>query len=118
MPRSTVAPAMPSPRPQRLDDRLVERLATVLVGLADEDLKELPLALKLHSVLPSASPTKAANIPSATIPTEFTTGEAHGTVLGELDALVGVGGERGKRAEIPDPEGDPPVGVWEAVAPW
>ena len=57
---------------EHLDDRLVERLPAVLVGLADEDSQQLALALELHSVLPIARPANAASMPSATIPTEFT----------------------------------------------
>jgi hypothetical protein len=46
--------------PQHLDDRLIQRLATVLVGLADEDPQQLALALELPSVLPRARPMTAA----------------------------------------------------------
>ena len=53
---------------QQLDDRLVERLRAVLVGLADEDPQQLALALDLHMVLPTARPANAATRPSVIIP--------------------------------------------------
>src|SRR6266540_1403971 len=64
--------------PDALDDRLVERLPVPRVGLADEDPKQLSLALPPHqTVLPSTMPPYSARSPAATLPATFAAASAH-----------------------------------------
>ena len=74
IPRMTVAPAIPRSR-RNVDDRLVERLAVVVVGLADVDPDQQRLSLDAHQIArPMARPASDRHEPETTDPPRLAIG--------------------------------------------